>query len=442
MNPKEAYEKVFYLIEEHHRWFSSSLPLIASENITSCAVKEALISDFGHRYAEGWVGERVYAGTRYMDEVESIAMELAKHLYRVKFADVRPISGVVANLVIYTTFTSPGDVMMALPITKGGHISMGPLLGQKGNFIGGTAGAVRGLDVKYLAYRDEELNIDVDKTIERMEKYRPKLIMLGGSVILFPHPVKEISDAAKSLGAVVNYDAAHVAGLIAGGKFQDPLGEGADTMSMSTHKTLPGPQHGMVLTNDDEKFERIKKASFPGLLSNHHLNAVAALAVTLAEMLMFGREYASQVVKNAKSFAEALHDEGFNVPGEKKGFTRSHQVLLDVHEMGGGMKAEKLLEEANIIVNRNLLPWDVRRGRSFLDPGGIRMGVAEVTRLGMKEEDMKEVAKFVRMVLLDKEDPRTVAKKVVEFRKNFTRVRYVFETSDEAYKYIRLRMPS
>ncbi len=441
MDPKEAYEKVFSLMEEHHRWFSSSIPLIASENVTSCAVKEALISDFGHRYAEGWVGERVYAGTKYMDEVENIAMELAKQLYGVKFADVRPISGVVANLAVYTAFTSPGDVMMALPITKGGHISMGPLLGQKGNFIGGTAGAVRGLDVKYLAYDNEELNIDVDKTIGRMEKYKPKLIMLGGSVILFPQPVKELSEAAKSLGAVVNYDAAHVAGLIAGGEFQDPIDEGADTMTMSTHKTLPGPQHGMVLTNDEEKFEKIKRASFPGLLSNHHLNAVAALAVALAEMSVFGREYASQVVKNARSFAEALHDEGFKVPGEKKGFTRSHQVLLDVHEIGG-MKAEKLLEEANIIVNRNLLPWDIKRGRSFFDPGGIRMGVAEVTRLGMKEEEMKEIARFIRMVLLDGEDPRAVAKKVAEFRRDFAHVHYAFETSDEAYRYIKLRMSS
>ncbi|MGB9631209.1 MAG: serine hydroxymethyltransferase [Candidatus Methanodesulfokora sp.] len=438
MDPRESYERVFSLMREHHKWFDSSIPLIASENVTSWAVREALICDFGHRYAEGWVGERVYAGTKYLDQVEIIAMELAKELFKVKFADVRPISGVVANMSVYAAFTKPGDVMMALPITKGGHISMGPLYGSEGNFIGGTAGAVRGLDVKYIAFDDENLNIDVDKTVKRMEQNKPKLIMLGGSVILFPQPVKEIADAAKAINAVVNYDAAHVAGLIAGGEFQDPLREGADCMTMSTHKTLPGPQHGMVVTNDEEKFELIKKANFPGLLSNHHLNAVAALAVALAEFLAFGREYASQIVRNARAFAEALHERGFKVPGEKNGFTKSHQVLLDVDELGGGKKAEKLLEEANIIVNRNLLPWDPKRGRSFLDPGGIRMGVAEVTRLGMKEKEMEEIAEFIRKVLIAGEDPKKVSKQVSEFRRNFKHIHYAFETGREAYRYIAL----
>ena len=204
MDARESYERIFSLMREHHNWFDSSIPLIASENVTSWAVREALICDFGHRYAEGWVGERVYAGTRYLDQVEIIAMELAKELFRVKFADVRPISGVVANMSVYAAFTKPGDVMMALPITKGGHISMGPLYGSEGNFIGGTAGAVRGLDVKYIAFDDENLNIDVEKTVKRIEQNKPKLIMLGGSVILFPQPVKEISEAAKTINAVVN----------------------------------------------------------------------------------------------------------------------------------------------------------------------------------------------------------------------------------------------
>jgi len=194
----------------------------------------------------------------------------------------------------------------------------------------------------------------------------------------------------------------------------------------------------MVVTNDEGKFELIKRANFPGLLSNHHLNAVAALAVALAEFLAFGREYASQIVRNARAFAEALHERGFKVPGERNGFTKSHQVLLDVDELGGGKKAEKLLEDANIIVNRNLLPWDPKRGRSFMDPGGIRMGVAEVTRLGMKEKDMEEIAEFMRKVLIAGEDPREVSKQVSEFRKRFRHIHYAFETGREAYRYIAL----
>ncbi len=427
MDPRSAYDRVLSSIEGHHKWFDSSLPMIASENVTSPAVRRAMTSDFGHRYAEGWVRERVYAGTKYIDEVESLAMELIKHIYNVKYADVRPISGVMANLAVYTALTQPGDVVMALPITKGGHISMGPLRGSKGQFIGGTAGAVRGLDVKYIAFDDENMNINVDKTISRMEKYNPRLVMLGGSVILFPQPVNEIAEAAKSMGAVVNYDAAHVAGLIAGGMFQRPLEEGAEVMTFSTHKTFFGPQHGAVVTNDEEKFELIKQANFPGLLSNHHLHAVAALAIAAAEVLAFGKEYASAVVRNAKALAQALHDEGFKVVAEHLGFTESHQVLLDVDEIGGGYKCEKLLEEANIIVNRNLLPWDIKRGRSFKDPGGLRLGVSELTRLGMGEDEMKFVAKMYRKVLLDKEDPKKVAEKVKEFRKGFRTVKYAFE---------------
>jgi len=434
LDPIEAYERVKSSILEHHKWFDSSLPMIASENVTSPAVKKAMTSDFGHRYAEGWVGERVYAGTKYIDEVESIAIELVKKLFNVKFADVRPISGVIANLAVYTAFTNPGDVAMALPITKGGHISMGPLRGSEGQFIGGTAGAVRGLDVKYLAFDDHNMNIDVDKSIKRIEENKPKLVILGGSVILFPHPVKELSNVCKSIGALLHYDAAHVAGLIAGKQFQQPMEEGADVMSMSTHKTFFGPQHGAVVTNDEEKFEKIKLANFPGLLSNHHLHSVAALALAAAEMLAFGEEYARAVVRNAKALAQALHDEGFSVVAEHLGFTQSHQVLLDVDALGGGYKCEKLLEEANIIVNRNLLPWDIKRGRSFRDPGGLRLGVAELTRLGMGEEEMREIAKFYRKVLLDKEDPKKVAEEVSGLRKKFRNVKYAFEEGP-AYEY-------
>jgi glycine hydroxymethyltransferase len=434
LDPVEAYGRVKSSILEHHKWFDSSLPMIASENVTSPAVRKAMTSDFGHRYAEGWVGERVYAGTKYIDEVESIAMELVKRLFNVKFADVRPISGVVANLAVYTAFTNPGDVAMALPITKGGHISMGPLRGSEGQFIGGTAGAVRGLDVKYLAFDDHNMNVDVDKSIKRIEENKPKLVILGGSVILFPHPVKELSDVCKSVGALLHYDAAHVAGLIAGKQFQQPMEEGADVMTMSTHKTFFGPQHGAVITNDEEKFERIKLANFPGLLSNHHLHSVAALALAAAEMLAFGEEYARAVVRNAKALAQALHDEGFSVVAEHLGFTQSHQVLLDVDALGGGHRCEKLLEEANIIVNRNLLPWDIKRGRSFKDPGGLRLGVSELTRLGMGEEEMKEIAKLYRKVLLDREDPKKVAGEVSELRKRFRNVKYAFEEGP-AYEY-------
>ncbi len=433
---KEHYDKVFRLLQNHHGWFQRSIPLIASENIPSLAVREALISDFGNRYAEGWPGERVYAGCTYIDQVELLCIDLAKRLFKAEFVDARPISGVVANLVVYTAFTEPGDTMLALSIPSGGHISMGK------KTLGGTAGAVRGLDVEYLPLNEKELNINIDETIKRTdalvkERRTPKLVMFGGSVFPFPHPVKELEEHFHRLGATVAYDAAHVAGLIAGGIFQDPLKEGVDIMSLSTHKTLPGPQHGMVVSW--EKYaDKIKRATFPGLMSNHHLHSVAGVAVALAEMLEFGREYAKQIVRNAKALGQALYERGFKVLAEHKGFTESHVILIDITKHGDGGAIEEQLEKSNIIVNRNLLPWDIREGRHFMHPGGIRLGTSEVTRLGMKENDMEEIAEFIRRVVLDKGSPEKVGEEVTEFRKDFQTIHYCFEKESEAYSYIKI----
>jgi len=437
MEPRSAYNQVFQLLEAHHDWFANSLPLIASENIPSPAVREAILSDFGNRYAEGWTGERVYAGCKFIDQVEQLCIDLAKELFRVEFADVRPISGVCANLVAYTTFTNPGDTMMALAIPAGGHISMG-----KKEF-GGTAGAVRGLNVEYFPFDTEEMNIDVDATEKKVKKLvtegkKPALAMLGGSVLPFPHPVSELASVFHDHGANVCFDAAHVAGLVAGGQFQDPMHEGADAMTASTHKTLPGPQGGLILSKS-ENGNAIKRATFPGNVSNHHLHHLAGKAVMFAEMMAFGREYASQIVKNAKALAQALNQRGFQVLGEKKGFTKSHVLVADITKYGDGKVIEKKLEDANIILNRNLLPYDIKAGRHFEAPGGIRCGVSEVTRLGMKESDMEEVAELMTRVVVKGEDSRKVAKDVAEFRKGFNRVQYAFEAGRDAYEYVRLR---
>jgi glycine hydroxymethyltransferase len=437
MEPLQSYNQVFQLLEQHHQWFANSLPLIASENIPSPAVREAVLSDFGNRYAEGWTGERVYAGCRFIDQVEQACIDLAKQLFRVDFADVRPISGVCANLVAYTTFTTPGDTILALAIPAGGHISMG-----KKEF-GGTAGAVRGLNVEYFPFDTDEMNIDIDATTRKIEKLagegkEPTLGMLGGSVLPFPHPVRELSAAFQEQGAKICFDAAHVAGLVAGGRFQDPLHEGADAMTCSTHKTLPGPQGGMILSKA-EYGEQIKRSTFPGNVSNHHLHHVAGKAIMFAEMLAFGKEYASQIVKNSKALAQALHERGFQVLGEKKGFTKSHLLVADITKYGDGKTIEKKLEDANIILNRNLLPYDIKAGRHFEAPGGIRAGVSEVTRLGMKESDMDEIAQLMTRVVAKGEEPRKVAQDVSEFRKKFQKVHYAFESSRDAYSYIRIR---
>jgi glycine hydroxymethyltransferase len=434
---RSTYEKVFELLEQHHSWFSESIPLIASENVPSSAVREAVISDFGNRYAEGWVGERVYAGCVYIDQVEQICIDLAKQLFRAEFVDVRPVSGVCANLVTYTAFTNPGDVMMALAIPSGGHISMG-----KKDF-NGTAGSVHGLDVEYFVFDRSEMNIDVDKTKERVEKLskdgkRPKLATFGGSLFLFPHPVKELAEYFHGIGTTVAYDAAHVSGLIAGGQFQDPLREGADVMMMSTHKTLFGPQGGAVVSW--EKYAaQIKTATFPSNTSNHHLHTVAGKAVAFAEMLEFGREYTSEIVANAQALGQALYECGLNTLAESKGFTKSHQIAVDTTKYGLGGDIERALEKANIIVNRQLLPGDIQAGRHYQNPGGIRLGVSEITRLGMSRSQMAEIAEFIKRVVVDKEPPEKVKTDVALFRKDFQKVHYAFETARAAYEYIKIR---
>ena len=425
------FRRIQSLVRQHERWLSESLPMIASENVASKAVREVLASDLGQRYAEGWPGERVYAGCRYIDQIELAAMDLAKKLFRAEFADVRPVSGACANLAVYSAIASPNDVMMALSIPNGGHISAG-----KREFSG-TAGLVHGLDVEYFVFDKETMNINVDESKKKLRKLKAdgrslKIVMFGGSLLLFPQPITEISQVAEEIGAVPCYDAAHVAGLIAGGQFQDPLREGAHIMNFSTHKTLFGPQGGTIVSRA-EYGEGIKKAVFPGTSSNHHLHHVAAKAMTFAEFLKYGRVYAKDVTANAYVLAERLSALGEKVIGEQMGYTKSHQVAVDITKYGDGGEVEKKLESMNIIVNRQLLPGDLQAGRHYTNPGGIRLGVLELTRLGMKKGDMEEVAEILHFAL-NASDGARVKKRVRRLRKLHQSARYTFGTSP-AYFY-------
>jgi len=427
---------------EHHDWFKNSIPLIASENITSPAVDEACCCDFSHRYAEGWSGQRVYAGCKYIDQVEDICMDLAKEYFNCIHADVRPVSGVVANLVMYNAFTSDNNgKMCCMSIVRGGHISHGPRFAKSGREIFGTAGTTRGINVEYLAFDNDEMNLDIDASAKIIREFEPDLVLFGGSVFLFPHPVKELGDVAKEVGASVGYDAAHVAGLIGSGFFQDPLREGADAMTMSTHKTLPGPQHGALVSNREDLIETLRSCAFPALLSNHHLHNVAGLAIALTEMLEFGKKYHKNVMENAKALGAALHERGLKVLMEHKGFTESHQIIVDITDyektIGLGGDIEKLLEEANIIINRNLLPYDIAEGRHYQNPGGLRLGTSEVTRLGMGKSEMTEIAEFFENLIIDKKDPKKVKDEVAELRKDFQEIKYCFQTPNKAYEYLK-----
>ncbi len=431
MEPREAFDKTRQLLKAHHEWMKGTVNLIASENIPSPAVREALATDFGNRYAEGQPGERVYAGCKMIDEVEFLTIDLAKKLFRAEHANVQPISGAVANIAMYTALTEPGDRMLCLPIPSGGHITMGK------KSLGGGAGAVHGLEVDYFPFDDKIMNIDVEGAIKKIEDFKPKLVMFGASMFLFPHPVKELAPVAHENGAIVVYDPAHVLGLIGCGQFQDPLREGADVMTGSTHKTLPGPQHG-IITCKKEFADAINKGVFPGMVSNHHLHALAGVAIALAEMLEFGKEYMAQVVKNAQALGREMQDRGFNMLCPDQGFTKSHTVVAEITKHGDGGELEKTAEAANIILNRNLLPWDIREGRNYKHPGGLRLGTSECTRLGMKEDEMAQIAEFLKRIIIDKEKPEKVAPEVRKFAEQYQKVHYAFESATEAYEYIEI----
>lgn len=415
-------------VEKHHKWFDASIPMIASENLISPLARAMLVSDFHDRYAEGHPGKRYYQGLIHIDEVERRCRQLALELFRCSFADVRCVSGTEANLAAFAATTKPGDLITAVSTADGGHISHAKF---------GGAG-VRGLNIETYPWDEERMVPDVAKSVKLIHEKKPKLAVIGQSMFLFPTPMKEIAAAAHEVGASVMYDGAHVMGLIAGKRFQDPLREGADFITGSTHKTLPGPQGALILGNFSPGAEeeqgtlarKLDRAVFPGTVSSHHLHHLAAKAIALAEALDYGEVYADQVIRNAKALAQALHERGVKVLGEKRGFTESHQVVVDVKEHGGGAWAAQALEDANIITNMNMLPGDT----SALHPSGLRLGSQEMTRIGMKERDMRDVADFMVRVVVKKEKPTDVKQKVSEWRRKFTGIHYCFEEGAPAYK--------
>jgi glycine hydroxymethyltransferase len=420
---KELAQSVRTLTREHNQWFKESIPLIASENVLSPTAREVLNSDLNNRYAEGLPFKRFYQGNIYVDQIETICEDLAKDVFSCKFADVRSISGTVANLAVLMAIAKPRDKMTTVALSDGGHISHAKI---------GAAG-VRGIRAYNYPFDEKNMNIDVDGARKLILEVKPKVALFGQSVYLFPSPIKDLRDVFEEVGCTTWYDAAHVLGLIGGKRFQDPLREGIDVISGSTHKTLPGPQHGMITSDlaKDGLEIALRRGVFPGVTSNHHLHSVAALAVTLAETKEFGESYADQIIKNSRALGQALHERGLEVLCEHLGFSRSHTLVMDVEQFHGGAKVAKELEDANIIVNKNLLPWDSNPVR----PCGVRLGTQEITRLGMKESEMTEIAELIARVVVKGESPASVKKNVIEFKKDFTKVHYCWFEGEEAYDY-------
>jgi len=412
---EDVLKKIIEVTSTHHKWRREEcVNLIASESVLSPLTEKYYLTDFEGRYNEHDV-EPHYQGTKYSMEIEKLCNLIFGVRFGTSFIDARPISGGVANLIIYTAFTKPGDIFVSLGIPNGAHIS---------STRWGLAG-VHGLKNIDMVFDKERMNIDIDETAKLINQVDPKLVMFGGSMFLFPEPVKEVKELIDPKIKVI-YDAAHVFGLIYNRKFQQPLEEGVDVMTASTHKTFQGPQGGIIIGNPklaEEDWQKVQTAIFPGILSNHHIHRLPALAITALEMNQFGQAYAEQVIKNAKSLGQALYENGLKVLCPDLGFTESHQVIVNVKEFGGGQVVAKELEENNLICNKMSLPGDSPHDATH-NPSGIRLGTQELTRWGMKESEMKVVAELFKKVLIEK---KNVKEEVINFKKQFNKINYCFE---------------
>jgi len=405
--------KIYEYVKAQNEWRNRTINLIASENVLSRTVRKLTGSDFAHRYAEGHPGERYYQGTDYIDKIETDLRNDFKTLFRCSQADVRPISGTNANEAVFSSFLQPGDIVMVNSTPGGGHIS---------HHLAGSVGKFTKNVIDFPLSKDG-FHIDIEKTKELIHICRPKMLIFGRSLFLFPEPVGELRDICNEYKIKVIYDAAHVLGLIAAGKFQDPIGEGAFIVTGSTHKTFFGTQRGVILSNmGNNEWQKVDKGAFPGSSSNHHLDTLVGLAVATQEVISFGKAYAEQTIKNAKALAKALKHQGFNVLGEEFDYTESHQVAVDVKEFGGGKMVASLLKENDIILNMNILPHEPLR--NVTNPDGIRIGVQEMTRVGMKEDEMERIAALMKECLVDGKEVRG---EVNKFRQEYTEIKYSFD---------------
>jgi len=417
-SPLEMQKAVLAAVARNEEWRGQQcINLLAPEAPTSPTVRALLSSEVGIRAAEGHIGplNRWFAGTRYIDEIEALCMELLKKVFRARYADHRLVASMIGNMAVYTALTEPGDVIMSLSQPFGGHSS---------NRSDGPAG-VRGLKIVDIPFDPVELEVDLDLFRKMAPLVRPKVVALGASMTLFPFPLRAMQEIIAEWGGRLFFDGAHQLGLVAGDQFQDPLREGATVMTGSAGKTFSGPQSGIIVWDDSALTESLTHAIFPVLAATHQVNRVAALAASAAELLAFGKEYMAQIVRNAQALGAALDHRGIPMLGAHKGYTTTQQVIADVRQFGGGLEVAQRLARANIITNKNLIPDD--RPEDWNHPGGLRLGTIEVTRLGMGESQMETIADFIARILVERAEPEAVRDEVIAFRQPYQTLYYCFE---------------
>jgi len=392
-------DEIMSLVEKHEQWRGREcINLIPSENVMSPAVRALLSTDLGHRYTSP---DGFYMGTRFIDEIEQYGVKLAKDVFNSDTADLRPLSGHVADLTFLACFANPNDKIVCVSPVDGGY----PGISKRG-----ISDFLR-LRVLNFPFSKADMNIKAGESEDLIRREKPRIIVFGTSLFLFPHPVRQLTKAAQEVEAHVGYDGSHVLGLIAGREFQDPLREGASALFGSTHKSFFGPQGGIILA-DKEHGEVVSQKIRHAFVDNAHWNRIAALSLALAEMKEFGRAYARQVTQNAQVLAKALAEKGFPVACPNQGYTKSHQVFLGLggYKSAKGRVVAKKLEKANIIVD-----------------SGVRLGVCEATRRGMRKGETLRIAEFIDRAFRKGEKPNEVKKDVVKFMKDFQEIHYCFK---------------
>lgn len=394
-------------IKDEEKRQRDGMELIASENYVSQAVLEALGTVFTNKYAEGYPGRRYYGGQENTDIIEQLAIDRAKQLFGAEHVNVQPLSGAPANLAVYAALLTPGDTVLGMDLSHGGHLTHGhpmTLSSQIYNFVG---------------YKTEKNGrIDYDALLKLAKKHKPKLLLAGFSSYSRQLNYRKFRKIADEVGAILMMDMAHIAGLVAGGVVPNPVLL-FDVVTTTTHKTLRGPRGGMILCK--EKYAKaVDKAVFPGLQGGPHMNNIAGKAVAFGEALKPSfKRYAVQVLKNAKVLEEELKKREFKLCFGGK--TENHMVLVDMVKSKGvtGKQSEEALDAVGITVNKNVIPDDER---SPLDPSGIRIGVPAVTSRGMKVREMKKIADWIERAVLahdDKKELNKIKKEVTALCRSF-----------------------
>jgi glycine hydroxymethyltransferase len=379
-------------------------------NVMNPRAEAMLASGLGSRPSLGYPGDKYEMGLEAIEEIEVIAAQLAAEVFRARHAEIRVASGALANLYAFMATCEPGDAIIAPPTSIGGHVT---------HHGAGCAGLYR-LETHPAPVDADGYTVDLDRLRVLALEVRPKLITIGMSLNLFPHPIADIRAIADEVGAKVLFDAAHQCGMIAGGIFADPLAEGAHMMTMSTYKSLGGPAGGLIVTNDGDLAQRIDRIAFPGLTANFDVAKSAALAIGLLDWREFGAAYARAMVSTARALAEALAAEDIPVFATTRGYTSSHQFAVEAAAFGGGQAASKHLRKANILACGIGLPIAPVDG----DLNGLRLGTPELCRWGMTEKDMPRLAGLIARALRSSQ-PEALASEVADWRSSFGRLHFI-----------------